>query len=277
MTDKIQRVRAKAFRGLHDEGTFVLPNAWDAGSAVLIARAGAPAVGTTSAGVSWAQGRQDGQTLTADEMAAQIWRIVQAVDVPVSADIEGGYGASPGEVGASVMAAVRAGAVGVNVEDSRRVGGPLFTPSEQAERVRAARVAANEAGLPELVVNFRTDVFLFGIGKPEDRLPDVLDRAAQARAAGADCLFVPGLLDLGALAALVEEAGLPVNAMAGPGAPSVSDLGKAGVRRVSVGSAIAQAAYSVARRAAAEFVSKGTYAAMEGSDEFGDLDGAFSR
>ncbi|MFG3253491.1 isocitrate lyase/phosphoenolpyruvate mutase family protein [Streptomyces sp. NPDC048172] len=268
--------RCRALRALHEEGTLVLPNVWDAASAALVAASGARAVATTSGGVAWSLGRADGQALTREEAAAAVARIAAAVDVPVTADVEGGYGPAPEDVAATVAAVAGAGAAGINLEDSRAPGGPLFTPAEQAERLRAARTAAVEAGVPDLVVNARTDVVLFGIGEPESRLDAVRERAAAYAEAGADCLFVPGLLDLEALSALAAEGPLPVNAMAVPGGPDVAALRAAGVRRVSTGTALAQAAYGTVRRAAAEVLDKGTYGECEGGLEYGELNGLFA-
>ncbi|WP_367130232.1 isocitrate lyase/phosphoenolpyruvate mutase family protein [Saccharothrix sp. HUAS TT1] len=271
------KAKADLLRDLHADGVLVLPNAWDAGSAALIARAGAKAVATTSGGVSWSLGRADGQNLSRDEMVEQVRLVAAAVDVPVTADVEGGYGASPEDVAATVEAVIAAGAVGVNVEDSKGFGVPLFTAEEQAARLRAAREAAERAGLPELVLNVRTDVFLFQVGEPEGRLADVLARAAAYAEAGADCLFVPGLVDLDVLKQLVEASPLPVNVMAGPGAPSVAEFEAVGVRRVSLGTAVSQAAYSVAHRAAEEVLNKGTYAELDGALDFGAVNGVFAR
>jgi 2-methylisocitrate lyase-like PEP mutase family enzyme len=178
-------------------------------------------------------------------------------------------------VAATVTAVIGAGAVGINLEDSGAPGGSLFDAAAQAGRIRAARAAAAAAGLPELVINARTDVFLFAIGEPEGRLDDVLARASAYAEAGADSLFVPGLLDLGTLAELTRKVSLPVNVMAGPGAPDVAALRAAGVRRVSLGQAVTQAAYTLARKAAAEALSSGTYDAIAGADSFGDINGAF--
>jgi 2-methylisocitrate lyase-like PEP mutase family enzyme len=208
-------------------------------------------------------------------MIGQVQRIVAAVDIPVTADVEGGYGPSPHDVEQTVEAVVAAGAVGVNIEDSQAASGTLFDPITQAERLRAGRSAAMRAGLPEMMINVRTDVFLFGIGAPEGRLDDVLGRAAAYAEAGADILFVPGLLDLNTITSLVQASPLPVNVMAGPGAPTVGELEAAGVRRVSVGTAIAQAAYSVAQRAAAELLIKGTYTELEGALDYGSINGLF--
>ncbi|SEO48418.1 isocitrate lyase/PEP mutase family protein [Amycolatopsis saalfeldensis] len=277
MTLESLRDKAKAFRAAHEGSVLVLPNAWDAGSAAVIERAGAPAIATTSGGVSWALGQGDGQRLSRAEMVAAVRRIAAAVTVPVSADIEGGYGAAPADVAATVSAVVEAGAAGVNLEDSIAGTLNLFAPSDQAERLRAAREAAAAAGLPELVINARTDVYLFGVGAPEGRLDDVLARAAAYAEAGADCLFVPGLVDLEVLRGLTAAAPIPVAAMAGPGAPSVSELADVGVRRVTVGTAIAQAAYTLAERAAAEMLTKGTYAELGQSLDFGTLNALFGR
>lgn len=271
--DSAQRARAAKLRALHEESTLVLPNAWDAASAAIIARAGAPAIATTSGGVAWSAGRPDGHGLTRAEMAALVARIVGVVDVPVTADIEGGYD----DVAATVTAIVEAGAVGINLEDSSAPGGPLYDVPAQAERVRAARDAATAAGLPELWVNIRTDVFLFGIGEPEGRFDDVVARAKAYADAGADSLFVPGLIDLEVLATLVKESPLPVNVMVWPGAPTVAELEAVGVRRVSVGTAIAQSAYAVAERAAKELLAHGSYTALEGGLDFGAVNSAVTR
>ncbi|MFG1794912.1 isocitrate lyase/phosphoenolpyruvate mutase family protein [Nocardia sp. NPDC049149] len=272
-----QHRAAAAFRALHEHGLFVLPNAWDAVSAAVIARAGAPVIATTSAAVAWSLGRGDGEQLTRDEMIAHVRRITGAVDVPVTADVEGGYGPAPEDVAATIAAVVAAGAVGVNLEDSNAPGGGLFDPDAQSDRLRAARAAAEAAGLPELVINARTDVYLFGIGAPEGRFDDVLARAAAYAEAGADSLFVPGLLDLATLTDLVGKTSLPINVMAGPGGPTVAELAATGVRRVSVGSAVAQAAYAKAEAAAVELLQHGTYTALTDALDFGSVQALFRR
>ncbi|WP_410641546.1 isocitrate lyase/phosphoenolpyruvate mutase family protein [Amycolatopsis sp. lyj-346] len=272
--DSAQRGLAEQLRALHHDRTLVLPNAWDAASAALIAQAGAPAIATTSGGVAWSAGKPDGHGLTREEMAELVARIVRVVDVPVTADIEGGYGPSPEDVAKTVHLIVEAGAVGINLEDSTAPGGPLFDVPAQAGRVRAAREAAAAAGLPELWINIRTDVHLFGIGEAEGRFDDVLTRAVAYAEAGADSLFVPGLVDLETLATLVKESPLPVNVMVWPGAPTVAELVAVGVRRVSVGTAIAQSAYAVARRAAVELLEHGTYGALADGLDFGTVNSA---
>ncbi|MGW4895186.1 isocitrate lyase/PEP mutase family protein [Kitasatospora sp. NPDC004240] len=272
-----QRAKAVALRGLLDTPPLVLPNAWDAGSAVVIASAGAPAIATTSGGVSWSLGRGDGQRLGRAEAVEAARRVVDSVDVPVTVDAEGGYGPLPADVATTVRELIGVGAVGVNLEDSHAPGGPLFSVAEQVERLRAARAQAERSGLPELLVNARTDVYLFAIGEPAGRLADALERAEAYAAAGADGLFVPGLLDLDVLGELCARSPLPVNAMAVPGGPTVAEFAAAGVRRVSVGTALTQLAYTVTRRAAEELFGTGTYGRLEGAIGFGDLDALYQR
>lgn len=251
--------QAEIFASLHRPGDpLLLPNAWDVASAVLIARAGAKAIATTSAGVAWSLGVPDAADLGADRAAAVIERITAAVPVPVSADIEAGYGPDLDAVTATVTAVIQAGAVGVNLEDrSGQDGAPLFEPARQAERLAAARAAADRLAMP-LWINARTDAFLAGADPRAERVKVVLERAAAYAEAGADSLFVPGLTDLTVIAKLAAGP-LPVGVMAWAGAPTVAELTAAGVVRISLGSAIAQAAYALAARAAAELLSHGTY------------------
>lgn len=273
-----QRDRAAHFRQLHTRRPLVLPNAWDAASARVIEMAGAPAIATTSAGVSWALGRGDGQKLQREEMIWMVRRIVESVDVPVTADIEGGYGTgSPRDVAATVQAVLDAGACGINLEDTPgRDGETLLAPEAQAERIRAARQAAQDAG-GDLVVNTRIDVYLFQVGAPETRFDATVERARHYRAAGADCLFVPGVIDAETIAALVRAIDGPVNIMAMPGAPSIPELGQLGVARVSLGPAIIQAALATVRQAARELLEHGTYRTLENSLPFSETNRLFSR
>lgn len=248
---------AEEFRQLHASGVLVLPNAWDVASARLVERAGARAVATTSGAVAWSLGVPDGDRLPLDLLAGAVGRIAAAVAVPVTADVESG---AP-DVAATVRAVTAAGAVGINIEDG---GGPA---AAHADRIAAAR----EAGGPELFVNARTDLFLLGIGDPADRLPETISRAAAYAEAGADGIFVPGVLDPAVLGTLVAEIALPVNVLAGPGGPAVAELAALGVRRVSVGTALAESAYGAAERAAVELLGAGTYGAMAGGLGYGDL------
>lgn len=279
MAGQTREAAAERLRALHDDkaDVLILPNAWDAGSAAVIAQAGAQAIATTSGGIAWSAGRHDGQGLARAEMIGRVREIVAAVAVPVTADVEGGYGASPQDVALTVEGVIAAGAAGVNIEDSRVPGGPLFEPGEQVERIHAARTAATSAGLAGLFINARTDVFLYGIGAAEAQPDDVLARCRAYAEAGADGLFVPGLLDLEVITELARASPLPVNVMAGPGAPAVAELAAAGARRVSVGTAITQAAYTLAKRAATELLTTGSYAALEGVLDFGTINGLFAR
>lgn len=277
MVGKGQEAAAEWLRELHTGDVLVLPNAWDAGSAAMVALAGAQAIATTSGGVAWSLGRPDGQRLTRAEMAERVRGIVASVAIPVTADIEGGYGDDPRDVALTVEAVIAAGAVGVNIEDSRAPGGPLFDPAEQSTRIQAARGASIAAGLPRLFINARTDVFLYGIGAAEARLDDVLARSCSYATAGADSLFVPGLTDLRVITTLAQASVLPINVMAGPGAPLVAELATAGVRRVSIGTAITQAAYTLTKRSATELLTTGSYTSLEGACDFTTINNLFDR
>ena len=251
----IDRVaQARSFQELHKEPPLVLPNAWDPGSARAIEAAGAKAIATTSAGLSWADGVTDGGGLTRVAALAALRRIVSVVSVPVTADIEGGYGGSPAEVGETVAEVLEIGAVGINLEDSS--GGALIDPSAQAERIAAARSAANAAGI-DLCINARIDTYFFG--DPAD----TVNRAALYVDAGADVIFVPGLLDPVAIGALVPQLSRPLNLMVGPGAPTVAELVALGVTRLSIGPAITLGAYGLAAGAAEELLAHGTYTLLE--------------
>lgn len=175
--------KADLLRSLQTDSVLLLPNAWDAASAAVIAAAGAPAIATTSAGVSWSRGRQDGHGLGRADAIDAVARIAAVVDVPVTADVEGGYD----DLTATVTDVIAAGAVGVNLEDSRAAGGPLYPVEEQAARIRQARTAATRAGLPGLVLNARTDVILFGLGD----LDEVIARTLAYAEAGADSSSSP--------------------------------------------------------------------------------------
>ncbi|GAB2712915.1 isocitrate lyase/PEP mutase family protein [Streptomyces bullii] len=269
------RDHALVFRALHVPGNpLVLPNAWDTASARLVEDAGATAVATTSAGLAWALGAADGDRLDRDRALAAVARIADAVRVPVSADIESGYAEDPAGLADTVRAVLAAGAVGVNIEDAAHDGanGPLRPVTEQAERIAAAREAADAAGVP-LFVNARIDTFLRGAGGVDP----TLERAAAFRAAGADGIFVPGAVDPGTVKELADGVDGPLNVMAGPGAPPVAELASLGVARVSVGSVIAQAAHALVRRAARELLGAGTYESLEGGLDYGALNTLFDR
>lgn len=275
-----QAQRAERFRQLHKtESPLVLANAWDAASAHMVATAGAKAVATSSGAMSWAHGVPDGGSLDLGAVRTALREIVSAAgDLPVTADIENGYAQTPDGVRASVAAVIDAGVVGINLEDSGAPAGspaaPLHTPADMAARISAAREAAQDSGVG-LFINLRTDVYLFGVGPDEGRLDDVITRAQAYKAAGADGLFVPGLLDLRLLSRISQAIDLPVNAMWLPEAPSPADLFKAGVARVSVGTALFQSGYTYAQRVAQLLINEGSYAGLDGALSFEDFNGAF--
>ncbi|MET9381226.1 isocitrate lyase/phosphoenolpyruvate mutase family protein [Streptomyces sp. NPDC002928] len=262
------RDRALAFRALHVPGRpLVLPNAWDTASARIVEEAGAAAVATTSAGLAWALGAADGDRLERDRAVAAVAAVASAVRVPVSADIESGYAQDPEGVAGTVRAVLAAGAVGVNIEDALYGGAePLRPVAEQAERIAAARAAADAEGVP-LFVNARIDTFLRGAGGVDL----TLERAAAFLAAGADGIFVPGAVDPETVKLLAEGVDGPLNVMVGPGALPVAELAGLGVARVSAGAGIAQAAHAVVRRAARELLGTGTYDALAGGIDYGEL------
>ncbi|MFF5757259.1 isocitrate lyase/phosphoenolpyruvate mutase family protein [Streptomyces longwoodensis] len=267
------RDRALAFRALHVPGRpLVLPNAWDTASARLVEDAGAAAVATTSAGLAWALGAADGDRLGREAALRAVADVVAAVRVPVTADVESGYATDPAGVADTVRAVLAAGAVGINIEDALHEGdAPLRPVAEQAERIAAARAAADAQGVP-LFVNARIDTFLRGAGGVDL----TLERAAAFVAAGADGVFVPGAVDPGTVRLLVEGVRAPLNVMAGPGAPPVTELAGLGVARVSVGSGIAQAAHALVRRAARELLDAGTYGSLAGGLDYGELNTLFA-
>ncbi|GAA1085567.1 isocitrate lyase/phosphoenolpyruvate mutase family protein [Kitasatospora arboriphila] len=267
-----QHQKAQLFRSLHDSAApLALANAWDAASARLVEAAGAKAVATTSAGVAWGLGAADGNHLDRDRAIALIGRVTAAVSVPVTADIESGFGATPADVAATVAEVLAAGAVGINIEDARTDGGPGLRPTEeQAERIAAARRAADDADIP-LYINARVDTYLRAVGTGETRLKETIERAAAYLEAGATGIFVPGVTDPAVVAALTAGIDAPVNILAGPGAPSVAELSGLGVARVSLGSSVAEAAYAVVRKVAAELAATGTYTGLADALDYGEL------
>lgn len=273
--------RAEAFRRMHqpDAGrVLVLPNAWDAMSARLVEDAGARAIATTSAGVAWALGRTDGEGLTRDQMINAVERITRVVRVPVTADVERGYGdGTPAAVAETVRRVIGAGAVGINLEDAPGAGGQtLIGMDEQAARIAAARQAASGEGV-EIYVNARIDTYLAQAGAPEGRLDETLRRAKAYVGAGADGVFVPGVADADTIRTLAGAVGAPLNVMAGRGASlPVSELRALGVARVSIGPALALAVMAQVRRAAAEVLERGTYDALQGGITFPEANALFT-
>jgi len=268
---------ATAFAELHQRGNPLrLLNAWDAGSAKVFEAAGAFAIGTTSAGVAFALGHPDGERIGRDDVAATTARIAEAVAIPVTADIESGFGDSPAEVAETVRAVIAAGAVGVNIEDATgHRHEPLREISDAVARLEAARQAAEREGVA-LFINARTDVYLLSVGEPETRLGEATTRLRAYVDAGASGVFAPRVVEPEVIAALVEATPAPLNVLA-TGAPPVEELAALGVARVSVGSGPCLAALGVISRAAEEFLRAGTYGAMtDGAMSYSDADRLFA-
>lgn len=261
-----QDAKAKAER-LHElhlaPELLVLPNAWDCASAMLFEQAGFPAIATTSAGIAFCRGYRDGEQIPRDEMLDEAARIAARVGVPVTADLEAGYGVRPEDVAETVRLAIAAGLVGCNIEDGTVDGGdaPLLDFDLSVERIRAAREAADGAKIP-FVINARTDGFL-RIGASGAVLDDALRRANAYYEAGARSLFIPQVSDGQTIGRLARGIAGPINILAGPKTPSVAELEALGVARLSVGGGIARAAYTLTRAAAEELRDNGTFGFTE--------------
>ena len=227
---------AARFRDLHRQGLLRLANAWDAGTARLIEQRGAAAVATTSAGLAWAQGYADGDRLDPDVLLQAVSRIARVIRVPLTVDVEGGYSDDPDSVAALVLRVVHAGAAGINLEDG------AGAPDLLAAKIRAIREACVAQGA-DVFINARADVYLRGLAAEERRVDETLARAALYRQAGADGLFVPGLVDVDAIRAVADACGLPLNVMLRPALQDLAALQALGVHRVSTGSALAESMY----------------------------------
>ncbi|HTV89856.1 MAG TPA: isocitrate lyase/phosphoenolpyruvate mutase family protein [Stellaceae bacterium] len=244
-----QAIKAELFRAMHGgPPLLILPNAWDAGSARIVVEAAYPAVATTSGGVAWALGYADGEAAPWDEVVAATARIARAVNVPVTADIESGYGDNPEAVARSITDIIAAGAVGVNLEDGLRDGAERIRPiGEAAERIAAARAAAKAAGVP-IVINARTDLYIKNIGDEESRFEDAVARARAYLAAGADCFYPIALRDPATIGRLAAAVPAPININLRAGYPGIHDLEALGVRRASTATALPLVAMGVVRQ-----------------------------
>lgn len=257
--------KAQVFRQMHDRTRLlVLPNAWDAMSARIFEAAGFIAIATTSAGVSYAVGYPDGELVPRDEMVAAVARIARCVDVPVTADMESGFGRHPDDIAETVEAIINAGAVGINLEDTvHGAGRTLYELPDAIDRIRAAREAATAAGVP-IVINARTDVYLLGIGEKSTRFDHAVRRLNAYHAAGADCLYAMGFFDADAIGRLVKAVDGPLNVMGLPGTPPVAELERLGVARVSTASGPARVAMTATRKAADELLRTGSFEVFGG-------------
>ncbi len=257
-----QAAKAEAFRALHRGPPLLLmANAWDAVSARIFEAEGFAAVATTSGGVSWALGYPDGEAAPWDEVVGQTARIARAVSVPVTADIEAGFGATPEAVGRSIADIIAAGAVGVNLEDGMSGPTPIRTVEDAVARIRAAREAARTAGVP-IVINARTDLYLKQIGDEASRFEEAVARGKAYLAAGADCFYPITLRDPATIGRLVKALGAPMNINVRAGYPSVAELEALGVARVTTATQITLMALATTRRIAREIKATGRFDAI---------------
>jgi 2-methylisocitrate lyase-like PEP mutase family enzyme/predicted thioesterase len=268
-----QKQNAEAFRALHrGPNILVLPNAWDVASATVLDEAGFPAIATTSAGIAFSLGYPDKQKISRAEMLGAISRIARAVKIPVSADIESGYGGRPEDIAHTARGVIECGAIGLNLEDAdHEAERQLVDVSLQLEKIKAVRETGTKAGVP-LVLNARTDVFLEQVGDPERRYDETVRRLAAYRDAGADCVFAPGIADASIIARLIKDLRCPVNILAGPTSPSIRELQSLGVARVSTGSSAMRASLGQLRRFAEELKTAGTYKNLDDAIPYAELD-----
>jgi 2-methylisocitrate lyase-like PEP mutase family enzyme len=249
MDIRAQAQKAEQFRKLHHGPRLLfLPNAWDVVSARILEECGHPAVATSSAAVAFSLGYPDGQRISRDEMLEVAGRIARAVEIPVTADLEAGYGTTVKDMVETVKAAISAGVVGMNLEDvtgddeSSLVDLPL-----QVDKIRAICETAKSLGVP-FVLNARTDIYLMPVGPESTRFERTVERLRAYRDAGASCLFAPCLYDRVTIAKLVKAVEAPVNILANPACPPIAELEKIGVARVSAGSGIMRATLGLVRR-----------------------------
>jgi len=264
-----QLEKAERLQELHSsEGCFLIPNAWDVGSAKMLAHAGFPAIATTSAGIAFSEGCPDhgfapvSARLDRKRMIERVGRIAQSLSIPISADLEGGYGESPNEVAETIREAMLAGVVGGNIEDyTGDIDEPLFELEHSIERIKAAREVIVKSSIPFVLVA-RTDCFLV---KHPAAFAESVRRGNRFREAGADCIFIPGVSDRGTIQKLVREINAPINIVMGltGTALSLPDLEALGVKRVSIGASLARAIYLQIRRAGEEMIKRGTFTFAE--------------
>ncbi len=265
--------RHLVFRRLHESGCFVIPNPWDVGSARLLTQLGFPALATTSSGFAWSQGRADNH-VSLDEALAHIRSIARAVEVPVNADFEGGFAVEPEAVASNVAAATATGIAGISIEDSTGdSANPLFDFALSVERIGAARRAIDASGTGVLLTG-RSEGFI--VGRPD--LAETIRRLTAYAEAGAECLYAPGIRSKQEIAAVVKAvAPKPVNVLAGSDFTTVGELAAAGVRRISVGGALARAAWTGFLEAAKEIAQRGTFTALGRAVSFAEINGSFAR
>lgn len=264
--------RTKAFHQLHASGCFVIPNPWDAGSAHLLVQLGFKALATTSSGFAWSTGRSDNQIAREDALE-HFRRLTARVDVPVSADFQAGFATQTAGVAANVTAAVATGIAGISIEDATYdPAHPLLEFARAVERIQAARAAIDASGTGVLLTA-RSEGFI--VGRPD--LDETVRRLTAYADAGADCLYAPGIYNLEQLAVIVAAVSpKPVNVLVGSNFASVSELAAIGVRRISVGGALARTAWTGFLEAATEIATHGTFTGLDHALPFRDLNQRFS-
>ena len=257
---KDQADKAARFAELHRQGCFILPNAWDPASAALIAEAGFPAVATTSSGIAFAHGLPDGEAIGRARMLAVGGEIARRLPIPVTMDLEAGYGREPEAVADTVRAAIAAGAVGCNIEDTDPASQTLFDFDLAVARVKAGVEAARAAGLADFVLNARTDPFLVRLGEPEVCAAEAIRRANAFLEVGALSTFAPGAVGQDIIRGLTRDIHGPLNltAASAGGAPPLATLAPLGVRRISLGGGLMQTAYDAAAKLLAHLAGQET-------------------
>ena len=254
-----QKDKAQDFRGLHHgKRILILPNAWDVPSARVFENEGFPAVATSSAGLMVSLGYPDGEVMGRPEFVSAVERIARVLSVPLSVDIVAGFGKTTKEVVATVKAILKAGGIGINIEDFAHATKKLFPVERNVENVKAIRRLGDAVGVP-LVINARTDALRFGTGDDEAKFEEAVRRATAYRDAGADCVYPMGLTEAGSISRFVKELDFPINVMVRKGLPPVSELERLGVARVSFGPSASYATMGLLKRASKEVLEKGTY------------------
>lgn len=264
--------RCRVFRQLHQSGCFVIPNPWDLGSARVLAQLGFPALATTSSGFAWSLGRPD-NCVSLEEALAHLRSIAHGVEVPVNADLEGGFATEPAAVGANVAAATATGVAGLSIEDSTGdASNPLFEFTLAVERIQAARRAIDDSGT-DILLTGRSEGFI--VGRPD--LAETIRRLTAYAQAGADCLYAPGIRAKADIVAVVNAvAPKPVNVLVGGDFATVAELANLGVRRISVGGALARAAWTGFLEAATEIAQRGTFTSLARAVPFAEVNERFA-
>ena len=269
---RAQKEKAEDFRALHHGNKMlVLPNAWDVPSARVFEDAGFPAIATSSAGMMVSLGYPDGEVVPRDVYISAVERIAKALIVPLSTDIVAGFGKTAKEVLVTVKAVLKTGAIGINIEDFAHATRKLYPVERQVENVKAIKKLGESVKIP-LVINARTDALRFVAGDEEERFKEAVRRASAYRDAGADCVYPMGLVDPSSISAFVKAVDFPINVMVRKGLPSVGELERLGVARVSFGPGASYAAMGLLKRAAKEVLQDGTFGTLiDGAIAFDEL------